>query len=99
MSAMKVALYKLVNKILSSFGFVIIPTRELVDKNSLVSGYGLLKKDILRINESLNGGLRRHLINNNQTRWLEIGCGGTLEEKFCYIDIFPEGIVDRSFRD
>jgi predicted SAM-dependent methyltransferase len=96
---MRVALYKLLNKILSKFGFVIIKTRELVDKSNLINNYGLLKKDILRINESVTGGLETHLIKNNQKRWLEIGCGGTPQENFWYIDIFPEGIVDRSFRD
>ena len=96
---MKEALYKMVNNVISKFGFVVIPKRERSDKNRLINNYGLLRKDVLRLNGSINGGLRRHLLDNNKTRWLEIGCGGTLEENFSYIDIFPEGIVDRAFQD
>jgi predicted SAM-dependent methyltransferase len=96
---MKVTLYRLVNKMLGKINLAMIPVRELNDENRLMSDYGLIKKDIVRLRESINGGFRRHLIDNNKTRWLEIGCGGTLEDNFSYIDLHPEGIVDRAFRD
>lgn len=96
---MKVAAYHAVNRMLRKAGFVLLPVRDLADKDRLVSDYGLRKHDIARLNSSATGGLRSHLIANHQTRWLEIGCGGTLEEGFHYVDIFPEGVVDRSFRE
>jgi predicted SAM-dependent methyltransferase len=95
---MKVALYIMMNRVLSKLGVLVIPARELVNRNRLVNDYALREHDLLRLNESCNGGLRRYLLENGKTRWLEIGCGGTLEDGFHYIDIFPEGIVDRSFR-
>lgn len=94
----RVALYNAVNRILRRAGFALIPAREVCDQDRLLSTYGLRKKDILRLNAASSGGLREHLITNNQKKWLEIGCGGTLEEGFHYIDVFPEGIVDQSFR-
>jgi predicted SAM-dependent methyltransferase len=95
----KRALYTTINRILSNFGVLVIPARELGNRDRLVNDYGLREHDILKLKESLNGGLRRHLVENDKRRWLEIGCGGTLADDFYYIDIFPEGIVDGSFRD
>jgi predicted SAM-dependent methyltransferase len=90
----------MVNKTVSPLGVLVIPARELGDRSHLVKDYGLREHDILRLKEASNGGgLRQHLIENNKRRWLEIGCGGTLADDFYYVDIFPEGIVDRSFRD
>ena len=40
-----------------------------------------------------NGGLRGKLIAAGKTRWLEIGCGGTFDDYFTYIDLFPETVV------
>jgi predicted SAM-dependent methyltransferase len=37
-------------------------------------------------------------LESGKSRWLEIGCGGKLDDDFHYVDIFPEGIVDRSAR-
>jgi predicted SAM-dependent methyltransferase len=95
----KQAVYHAVNRMLRKAGFVLVPVRDLGDKEGLVRDYGLRKHDIARLNSSVTGGLRSHLTSKGQTRWLEVGCGGTLEEGFFYIDIFPEGVVDRSFRD
>jgi predicted SAM-dependent methyltransferase len=94
----KSAAYKMLNKILGNFGAILIPVREAKDRSHLENNYRLRKDDILRINESLNGGLRQHLVENGKRRWLEIGCGGKLEDDFHYIDIYPESIVDRSAR-
>jgi len=94
----KLAAYKALNKILNSFGVILIPAREARAPGHLAKDYGLREYDILRINESINGGLRQHLLESGKRRWLEIGCGGKLEDDFHYIDTYPEGIVDRSAR-
>ena len=89
----------MVNKILSKFGVLLIPVREARDHNQMIKDYGLRTDDILRVNETLTGGLRRHLVDSRKTRWLDVGCGGKLEHDFHYIDTYPESIVDRSARD
>lgn len=43
--------------------------------------------------------LKEKLIQEGRIRWLDIGCGGNFEDKFYYLDIFPEGIIDLKFRD
>src|ERR1700691_4623626 len=97
---LKGVLFKITNKIMGHFGVLVIPVRELANRSRLVNDFGLREHDILRLKESSSGGgLRQYLVENNKRRWLEIGCGGTLADDFYYIDIFPEGIVDRSFRD
>ncbi len=97
---MKTALFMLINKIISKAGVVMIPVRELGNRTHLEDNFGLLEHDLLRLKEASNGGgLRQHLLKNNMTRWLEIGCGGTLEDNFHYIDVFPEGIVDPRARN
>ena len=96
---LKIAAYKMLNRLLRKFGVLIIPAREATNHSHLISDYNLRKHDVLRVNESLNGALRQHLLDSGKTRWLEIGCGGTLEDGFHYIDVFPEGIVDKSFRN
>ena len=95
---MKIAAYKMVNKILSSFGVILIPRRVAGDREHLAKEHSLRKDDILRVNECLNGGLRQHLLESGRRQWLEIGCGGKLEDNFHYVDTYPEGIVDRSAR-
>lgn len=45
-----------------------------------------------------NGGLRQKLMAENKTRWLEIGCGGTFDDNFTYVDLFPESLVKREGR-
>ena len=94
----KLVLYNALNRVLRKGGFVLIPAREARDRDHLVKNYGLRNKDVIRLNATPKGGLRQHLIANQQTKWLEIGCGGTLEQDFHYIDLFPEGVVDRSFQ-
>lgn len=45
-----------------------------------------------------NGGLREKLIAEQKTRWLEIGCGGTFDDNFTYVDLFPETVVSQKGR-
>ncbi|GAB3993214.1 hypothetical protein GCM10028807_27910 [Spirosoma daeguense] len=42
-----------------------------------------------------NGGLRAKLLIENKKRWLEVGCGGTFDDHFTYIDLFPETLVNK----
>ncbi|CAG4999667.1 hypothetical protein DYBT9275_02275 [Dyadobacter sp. CECT 9275] len=44
---------------------------------------------------SANGGLKEKLLNQNRTSWLEIGCGGTFDDYFTYVDLFPETLVNK----
>lgn len=37
-------------------------------------------------------GLKRNLLEGGKVRWLDVGCGGNIEDGFEYIDTFPEGI-------
>lgn len=77
-------------------------------KDFLVKTNGELKKifkiedyDIAKIKGKINGGLRKHLLNNDKLRWLDIGCGGNFEDGFYYVDVFPENLVsqkDKYFR-
>ena len=95
---LKTALYNLLNNVISRSGLVLIRKRELGDTKRLVEEHGLLERDIFRVKDDPSGGLRRHLLATNRTRWLEIGSGGNFEERFYYVDVFPEGIVDPAFR-
>ena len=94
----RAALYDLGNRILGKVGLALVRKRKLFDEAGVTETYGLLPKDVLRIKGCVLGGLRRQLIEAKKTRWLEIGCGGTLEDGFYYVDIFPEGLVDRGFK-
>jgi predicted SAM-dependent methyltransferase len=97
--SLKTGLYNLVNQVISKAGLLLIRKRQLGETKSLVEDYGLLQQDILRVKDCSSGGLRRHLIETNRTKWLEIGCGGNLhDENFHCLDVFPEGIIDRALR-
>lgn len=43
--------------------------------------------------------LKNKLIGERKIHWLDVGCGGNFENGFCYLDTFPEGIIDSKFRD
>ena len=42
--------------------------------------------------------LRDKLIQEEKTRWLDVGCGGNFEDAFYYFDIFPKETIDSKFR-
>ena len=44
-------------------------------------------------------GLREKLISDGLLRWLDVGCGGNLEDGFDYIDLFPSEAIDSRFRE
>jgi predicted SAM-dependent methyltransferase len=43
--------------------------------------------------------LKEKLIQDGRTRWLDVGCGGNFEDKFYYLDTFPEGIINPRFKE
>lgn len=43
--------------------------------------------------------LKKKLIKESKTRWIDIGCGGNFEKGFYYLDVFPENIIDPKFRN
>lgn len=57
--------------------------------------FGLEQEAIPYLESTLNGGIREKLIQEGKTRWLEIGCGGTFEKFFTYLDLFPETLVNK----
>lgn len=42
--------------------------------------------------------LQQRLSTLKKTAWLDVGCGGTFEEGFDYIDTFPSGMIDARYR-
>ena len=61
----------------------------------IVALYQIETENIPVLESSLNGGLSEKLKREGKTRWLEIGCGGTFDENFTYIDLFPETLVGK----
>jgi len=43
--------------------------------------------------------LKDKLIGEGKTRWLNVGCGDNFEDGFFYLDIFPQGVIDPSYKD
>ena len=83
--------------ILDKLGFIVITKRK-------VKTYQLAKLEIeypqiedkgVFIKARVNGGLKEKLLAEGKKRWLEIGCGGTFDENFVYIDLFPETLVNQ----
>ncbi|GAB3544091.1 class I SAM-dependent methyltransferase [Spirosoma fluminis] len=87
---------KFIAALLDKLGFVLISKRKLntYQTAQLEETYPELqgKTDFLRARA--NKGLREKLIRERKTKWLEIGCGGTFEENFVYVDLFPKSLVD-----
>src|SRR5271156_2365993 len=63
----KSVLYNTLNSLLRKGGFVLIPARDALDRNQLLNTYGLRNKEVIRLNTSPKGGLRQHLIAQQQT--------------------------------
>lgn len=83
--------------IFNKLGYLIISKKAI--KNNpmydLSKKHNLEEAEIIFITANTNGGLRDKLIEERKTRWLDIGCGGTFEDNFIYIDLFPETIVNK----
>lgn len=91
---------KIINRFLRRFGYLVISKKTLSKQtpHQLTEKYWIDNTSIPVLKTSLNGGLREKLIREGKTRWLEIGCGGTFEEYFTYIDLFPESLVNKKGR-
>jgi len=88
---------KVVINLLDKLGFIVF-TRKTIASYKVA--------DLERIHPSLanrgefikaqsNGGLKERLIKDGKTKWLEIGCGGTFDEYFTYVDLFPDTLVNK----
>ncbi|GAB3513197.1 hypothetical protein GCM10027341_54910 [Spirosoma knui] len=88
---------KFIAALLDKLGFILISKKKLrtYQTAQLEETYPELqdKTDFLRARA--NKGLREKLIHERKTKWLEIGCGGTFEENFVYVDLFPKSLVDK----
>lgn len=94
---------KLLNQILRRFGFVIISVKEVKRHTTaeLKSLYNINEYTVAHLRGKSDQGLKQKLINENKTKWLDVGCGGNFEPNFYYVDTFPEAIVsekDKYFR-
>lgn len=79
----------------------LLTTKKFLAKNTppeVIRRLEIVPEEFPLIQASLNGGIREKLIREGKTRWLEIGCGGTFEEHFTYIDLFPEPVIDKPWR-
>jgi predicted SAM-dependent methyltransferase len=88
---------KAVISLLDRLGYIVFTKRKLRTYKvaDLEKCHPLLEHKGEFLKARANGGLREKLITEGKTRWLEIGCGGTFDEFFTYVDLFPESLVDR----
>lgn len=86
------------NRVLSRLGYMIISRKTLrkCPPEEVYSLYGIDELSLPLLKSIINGGLKDKLIRERKNKWLEIGCGGTFDPNFNYIDLFPETIVGRS---
>lgn len=87
---------KILKYFFEKFGILII-TKKSLEKNQFLickNDFALSDSDITYIKARGNKGLNYKLIKEGRTNWLEIGCGGTFEKFFTYIDLFPETVVN-----
>jgi predicted SAM-dependent methyltransferase len=64
----------------------------------LKSLYNVNERDLAMWKGTNGGGLKLELEKQGKTRWLDIGCGGNLEDNFYYIDTFPEEVIKKPGR-
>ncbi|GAB3693481.1 hypothetical protein GCM10027592_13400 [Spirosoma flavus] len=85
---------------LDSLGFIVFTKRTIQSYNTsqLEKFHPSLEGKGAFLKACKNGGLRSKLLAENKTRWLEIGCGGTFDEYFTYVDLFPETLIDKKGR-
>ncbi|RDB04332.1 methyltransferase domain-containing protein [Runella aurantiaca] len=83
--------------ILDKLGFMVVTKRKIKTYQlaKLEQEYPMLEDKGIFIKARANGGLKEKLVAQGKTRWLEIGCGGTFDDYFVYIDLFPETLVNQ----
>lgn len=89
---------KIIRSYLAKKGYLIISRKALQKhpKEEISKYYGVEETSIPYLKSALNGGLKEKLIKEGRTNWLDIGCGGTFDEYFTYIDLFPETLVKKN---
>ncbi len=87
----------LLNKLLHSFGYVLLKKQELKSGQAI---QGLTKYDHANARGKAGWGLDTELRNAGKTAWLEIGTGGRDDDGFVKVDIldFPEGQTPANYR-
>ena len=86
---------KIIIRLLDKLGIIVF-TRKTINNYKvaqLEKAHPSLKNKGAFIKARASGGLREKLVNENKTAWLEIGCGGTFDDYFTYVDLFPETLV------
>ncbi len=83
--------------ILDKLGFIVVTKRKIKTYQlaKLEQEYPMLEDKGIFIKARANEGLKKKLVEQGKTRWLEIGCGGTFDDYFVYIDLFPETLVNQ----
>jgi predicted SAM-dependent methyltransferase len=87
---------KLINYFLDKVGYIVYPKNKIIYRRGedLELEFDLTKADVEYLKaKTNNNGLREKLLSEKRSKWLDIGCGGTFQENFSYIDLFPEAIV------
>jgi predicted SAM-dependent methyltransferase len=90
----------LINKILRKFGYLIVSKRTLRKHppEAIEQNYEIEVDEIIIAKSLINGGIKEKLVTEGRTHWLEVGSGGTFDQYFTYIDLFPETILNRRGR-
>ncbi|MFC5413075.1 methyltransferase domain-containing protein [Larkinella bovis] len=91
---------RMVINLLDKFGFIVF-TKKTINNykiSQIEEFHSSLKSKGDYLKAHSNGGLREKLLSEKKTRWLEIGCGGTFDDYFTYIDLFPETLVTEKGR-
>lgn len=85
------------SRILDKLGFMVVTKRKIKTYQlaKLEQEYPMLEDKGIFIKARANGGLKEKLVDQGKIRWLEIGCGGTFDDYFVYIDLFPETLVNQ----
>ena len=88
---------KFIAACLDRLGFILISKKKLTTYQTaqLEEAYPILRDKTDFMRARANRGLREKLIRERKTKWLEIGCGGTFEENFMYVDLFPDTLVNK----
>jgi predicted SAM-dependent methyltransferase len=96
-------LRKLINFFLRKSGYEVLSRKRIryYSAEELKSKYDLSNGMAEYLKAKTNEGLKEKLIREQKTRWLDVGCGGTFEDNFFYIDVFSEALArmpERYFR-
>lgn len=91
---------KYIIDLLDKLGIVLITKRKLSKYQiaEIEKEYPVLENKVDFVKAQASGGLKEKLITEGKIRWLEIGCGGTFDDNFTYIDIFPDTLVNKKGR-